>query len=131
MAQGITKGKAWWKKCFQEIYPQSGVTIKAFCKQERVAISCFYTWKKRLALEEKSVTVKTKPVTTDHRSAASTGKEHLFIPIHVDDQASRTSFARPAIKNSANKLEIILANGNIVRLQVNQSEVLEILNLVV
>jgi len=128
MAAGIGRGEAWWRDCFQR-YPQSGMAIEAFCKQEQVAISSFYLWRKRLSLKDKLV-AKSRPVTTNKKSLANTKREQLFIPIHIDDQSRHPSFT-PIIKDSTSKLEIILANGNIVRLQASPSEVLEILNLVV
>jgi hypothetical protein len=107
------------------------MAIGAFCKQEQVAISSFYTWKKRLSLKDKLV-AKSKPVATNNKLLVNTTKkEQLFIPIHIDDKPNRSSFTQLTTKSSTSKLEIILANGNIVRLQASQSEVLEILNLVV
>ena len=129
MAAGIARGETWWRDCFQR-YPQSGMAIGAFCKQEQVAISSFYTWKKRLCLKDKLV-AKSKPVATNNKLLANTPKEQLFIPIHIDDKSNRSSFTQLTTKSSTSKLEIILANGNIVRLQANQSEILDILNLVV
>jgi hypothetical protein len=128
MAAGIARGEGWWRNGFEK-YEQSGISIEAFCKQEQVAISSFYTWKKRLSLKDKSGS-KPKPVTAPGKSLASRKKEALFIPIHIDSQLRHSNFT-PITKDSTSKLEIILANGNIVRLQANQSEVLDILNLVV
>jgi hypothetical protein len=131
MAAGITKGKGWWKKCFQQRYPESGLAVEAFCKQEQVALSTFYTWRKRLLAEEKSIEAKPEPVRAEDSLPASSNKGHLFIPIHLSNKRQNPSFAQSATKDSTNKLEIILANGNIVRLQASQSQILEILDLVV
>ena len=131
MARGITKGKAWWRKCFQQIYPQSGLAVEAFCKQEHVAISTFYTWKKCLSTEEKSTEAKINSGTTKGNTLAGTNKEHLFIPVHVSNKKQHPGFAQATAKDGTGKLEIILANGNIVRLQASQSQILEILDLVV
>jgi transposase len=84
MAAGKARGEAWWRDCFQR-YPQNGMAIGAFCKQEQVAISSFYTWKKRLSLKDKSA-AKPKPVATKRKSLPNIQQEQLFIPIHIDDK---------------------------------------------
>jgi len=97
MAAGIARGEAWWRDCFQR-YPQSGMAIEAFCKQEQVAISSFYLWKKRLALKDKLVAKsKPQPLTASHWQVLllRNGFSYRFILM--------TSLTVPVLLNSQQK----------------------------
>ena len=42
-----------WKALIEEC-DQSGTRISAFCREKKIATSCFYTWRRRLRLEQPS-----------------------------------------------------------------------------
>ena len=134
VASGKMRSKAWWRGCFAR-QAESHMPIQEFCSQEQVAVSSFYTWKKRLLLKNPAVEKGAEAVRTKLKEpiGAGTTKEQLFIPIHLNEPTKLSApvdFNQSTHRTSTNssKLEVLLSNGNIVRLQATHLVLLDVIN---
>ncbi len=66
----LNQKKQHWQATFEQ-QKQSGVTIAIFCKNNKITISSFYAWKKRLSQE-----ISGKPTSTT---------SHQLVPLIITD----------------------------------------------
>jgi transposase-like protein len=88
-----------WRRAI-EAWKESGLEVTEFCRQQELPKSRFYSWRKRLGLDE-----------ADAGTSVVLGEEKKlavkFLPVQIQSVPSATMAHRP--------IEIFLANGRVVR----------------
>ena len=80
-----------WRQLIER-WQHSGLSVRAFCQRQQLAIPSFYTWRRRLRRDDGLANHETTAVT--------------FLPVHV----------RPDDTGTQVPLEIVLANGRCLRI---------------
>jgi hypothetical protein len=81
----------YWQRLIDQ-WRASGLSVRAFCERQHLAVPSFYAWWRRLRPGEGSAGPVTPPVT--------------FLPVHV----------RPDERGAPPPLELVLANGRRLRI---------------
>jgi len=80
-----------WRQMIDQ-WHRSGLSVRAFCQQQHLAIPSFYAWRRTLRRRDGGVSPVRPPVT--------------FLPVHV----------RPDEPDAPPPLELVLANGRRLRI---------------
>lgn len=100
-ASRSSEKEAFWRLVLDE-HQSSGLTVRAFCKQESLSEPSFYAWRKELRKR-------------DQESGAV--RESRLLPVQVvDDPVSRSPCVIPDGNSSAG-LEVVTPNGYTLRLE--------------
>ena len=91
-----------WQQIFEQ-HALSGLQIAVFCKQQKLNISSFYTWRKRLALTNEQLALTT---TNNHALTQEDNKADNWVNIIPDQVAPSTTW----------DIELTLPNGAILRM---------------
>lgn len=76
MADRVGKAEGVWRERLLQ-FPDSGLTIGAFCEREGVSVSSFHAWKRRLKIGKK--TPSSRPLAQER-----SGAEPLFVPVSLN-----------------------------------------------
>src|SRR5438270_3959322 len=83
-----------WRQLIGQ-WQRSGLTVRAFCQRQGVAVASFYAWRRTLRQRNSSACPTRRPVT--------------FLPVHVRPDGSDGGDAPPP-------LELVLPNGRRLRI---------------
>ncbi|HEV3256580.1 MAG TPA: hypothetical protein VG013_06865 [Gemmataceae bacterium] len=80
-----------WRQLINQ-WQRSGLSVRAFCQRQHLAVPSFYAWRRTLRQRDGLARPATPPVT--------------FLPVHV----------RPDASNAPPPLELVLADGRCLRI---------------
>lgn len=79
--------RAFWQAAL-ELQRESGLTIRAFCKQEQLAESVFHFWKRELQRELPSASGKEAAVRVKPACRPAEGAGPAFVPVEIRSPAA-------------------------------------------
>jgi hypothetical protein len=100
--------EAFWRDAIRR-WKRSGLTVRGFCRQERLAEGSFYAWRREIARRER--TRASAPSLGDGRRSGTTrvpARGPLFLPIHVRGGAPEAALGDGTI-------EVRLSGGTVLR----------------
>ncbi len=101
--------EAHWRAIIQKRL-QSGLSIREFCRQQKLSTSIFHRWKRKIATQDgRPLNGKSNKNTVSKQNKNVTSKP-TFIPIAIDS----TPTLQPQIEQP--QVEILYASGTIVRI---------------
>jgi len=90
-SQSADERWAFWRAAL-ELQRESGLTIRAFCKQEQLAESAFHFWKRELQREQVPAIVK-EPKARAKPAVSPVTAPKAFVPVQVSPVAAPPSAA--------------------------------------
>jgi transposase-like protein len=101
--------RAFWQAAL-ELQRESGLTIRAFCKQEQLAESAFHFWKRELQRKQPPVLVKEPKVRTKLGVPPETIRE-AFVPVELSSAAASSATAASLVIELTSGATIRVAEG--------------------
>lgn len=96
MSARSAKARAYWRRIVAE-HEETGLTVRAFCRQRQVGEHSFYQWRRRLESEVSAPTAASAPV--------------RFALVETRGQAGTT-----AVAHGGGGVEVALTTGEVVRI---------------
>jgi transposase-like protein len=93
-----------WRDALRR-YVESGLTVRDFCRRERLAESLFYYWKREIARRDLGLKAPTRNGRAKPRRPRHAATKHGFVPLNV---------CRVELTHAP--LELVLTDGRCVRI---------------
>ena len=105
-----------WRLVLDE-QAESGMTVRAFCRQEGISEPSFYAWRRELAVRDGKVT----PATSNNGKAAPLSGKPPIVPVQVvglDSSPGRKAIAEVCPSPQRTSIEVATPNGFTLRADV-------------